>query len=385
MNFEDNRIVILHHPPKISNTYGRYWSWMHHIILAHMGVMKPRSGSYTDPWNSKLDPLMKLPPLIHINDKLHDLMDARALELFHKAKATNRRIYIMWSGGIDSTGVLVSFLRNLSTEDQKILTVVYSEESIKENRRFWNTYINNKLDILNYFNFHIDLKFLQQGIVLTGDPGDAIFGPSSGMYADLIPSGKHRESFKDHTNHIAYSIEKRVIHLVKHHNVLGIGKWYAQKVTDNLLEVKPYGVESVADWWWWHYINLKWETSIWRPLVRRKTNLTEQFDSETIAEFAGNTFFNTVKFQQWSYSNLPYLIGNDVKNHKKEIKKYIFDFDHDEEYFINKTKFESLPGRVLASSGKTGKPAYWHWDWTGQHENPELVSEIVAKLEDYKG
>lgn len=382
MTFENNRIVILQDPPVIQNKYGRYWSYMHKVVFAHMGVMRPRCGSYKDPWNSKIDPVMALPELTHIPDCLEDLFDARAIELFNTAKLQNKRIYMMWSGGIDSTAVLVSFLRNLSESDLKILTVVLTQQSVDENPEFYQHHVHGKLDTLDYYDFHLGEEFLSTNIVLTGDPGDCIFGPSVGMYADFIPDGKHLRSFKDSTNLIAFSIEKRSQHVIKKFDLQGFGKWYVQKVTDNLIEVNPAGVETLADWWWWHYVNLKWETSIWRPLVRRKYNYLDQpLTDQTINSFVQNTFFNTSKFHQWSYTNLKNLVGSDIKNHKRGPKQYIYDFDRNRAYFENKTKLESVPAR----DNLVTKPAYWNWHWQGQYLTPELEQTIVDVLEQYKG
>ena len=380
MNFKQNRLVVLYQPPPISNRYGRYWAWMHRVVLAHMGSMKPRSGSYHDPWASELDPVMQLPELKYINDSLSDIMDDRAVELFQHARSTGRRIYIMWSGGIDSTSVLTAFLKNIS--DYSILTVVYSEDSITENPSYWQNYILGKLDTAYVHDFKVSEEFFQrQGIVLTGDPADALFGPSMGMYSGLIASGKHQENFLDHTNLIAFAIERYGQQFIRDNDMQGFGRWYSTKVTNNLLEVKPADVTSVADWWWWHYINLKWETSIWRPLVRCKSSHSESLSEHTIADFVASTFFNTARFQQWSYSNRHrFIINNDVSTHKHEIKKYIYDFDHNDEYFNGKTKTMSLLNRNLKQF-----PVFVNWDWSSQPHGTEIEQEIVAKLEDYSG
>ena len=52
-------------------------------------------------------------------------------------------------------------------------------------------------------------------------------------------------------------------------------------------------------------------------------------------------FFNDVEFQKWSIKQ----IGNtQVRNENKEIvKKYIFDFDKNADYYHNKTKESSSP------------------------------------------
>lgn len=383
MDFENNRLLTLYIPPKnINNIYGRYWAWMHVLILAHLGLMKARSGTYTDPWNSKLDPLMKLPNLYYVDHKLHDLLNSRAIDIFNKAKQSNRRIYMMWSGGIDSTAVLSAFLRNLSTADHDIITVVMSQDSVNENPHFYSNYIDGKLNAIQFVNFNVTEDFLKnKGIIITGDPADALQGPSVPMYEHLVPTGDHLKPFAGNEHLIIDPIEAPYRNLIKKNNIVGFGSWYVNKVSANLHEIAPPGVESIADWWWWHYINLKWEASIWRPLLRRKVNLEESLSVDTINEFVTNTFFNTPEFQRWSYSNRhQFITNNDPMTHKRQLKEYIFEFDKNQDYFEHKTKVQSVPPRIVCEY-----PSYVNWDWSGVRVSPELEACVVAKLEEYKG
>ena len=382
MDLSQNRISTLFHPKPVANIYGKYWSVVHLSILAHTGLMKARSGTYSDPWESQSDPIFDLPPLIYINDKLHDLMDARAVEIINIARQSGRRLYVMWSGGIDSTAVLTSILKHLPHNDADLLTVVMSQGSVDENPYFFFNYINDKIKTIEFTLFEITNDFLKnKGIVITGDPGDALMGPSLPMYSELVPTGKHLDPFIDNQDYIINSIEQPNLKLIKLAAIDGFGQWYVQKVTDNLLEVKPDGVESIADWWWWHYINLKWEASIWRPLLRRKTNFNEPLEISVIHDFVTNTFFNTDKFQQWSYSNRHrFIVNNDVETHKADLKKYIFEFDKNEEYFNNKVKVQSLPPRIFWEF-----PIFVNWDWTAYKASSSVEQLMVNKLEEYKG
>lgn len=372
----------------IQNIHGRYWNHMHRMIVGSMGSMRPRSGSYTDPWNSQLSSKMSLPELKQIPDSLTDLLDQRALELFDIATAQQKRIYIMWSGGIDSTVVLTSFLKNLSGADSKIITVVLTEESIAEHPIYFNKYIKDQLEVISYYDLVIDNKFLEEGMVLTGDPADALFGPSAGMYEHMIPTLDHLRPYRDCTKAISYVIDKNRFNTIRQYKLPGFGLWYAQKITDNLLEVQPPGIETIADWWWWHYINFKWESSIWRPLIRRKISAIDDVLSQAqLDDFVDHTFFNTTKFQQWSYSNLKTLIGNDVANHKRIPKKYIYEFDHNDDYFYNKRKSESVPPTDHFKSMTERKPILWDRNWVGYYgaQHPDLLNHCIEHLEQYKG
>lgn len=74
-----------------------------------------------------------------------ELCNERARELLMRADALGSSIYVLWSGGIDSTLVLVSLLKNASTAQKKNIVVLLSEESIGENPRFYQEHIRGKL------------------------------------------------------------------------------------------------------------------------------------------------------------------------------------------------------------------------------------------------
>jgi hypothetical protein len=382
-----NSCVMVKPNTKIRNPKGRFWVAQRYIVMA-VTDLRARSGEFETPWNAATDPLFKLPPLIHINDRLSDIVDQRAIELNQTAKDQNKHIMIMWSGGIDSTLVVSSFIKNLSAADLQNVTIVLTLNSIMENYNFYQTQIAGRVNCVSWLTVNFTNEFLEKNIVLHGDPGDCLFGPSISMYKDLMPDCKHLESYKNHLTTIAKTIEERNKEAVLKFNVTGIGKWYADRITRNLEESAPADITNVAEWWWWHYINFKWQYSIMRPIFRRKTDGSELSPTtrENIESYCQNSFFNTDRFQQWSYSNLPYHVGNDQKNHKKQAKDYIYELDNDDVYRTHKIKIESVPVYDDSAYFITKRPLLWSADWTGYHtEHPGLTDACVLHLEKFRG
>jgi len=372
---------------KIRNPKGRFWVAQRYIVMA-VTDLRARSGTFETPWNAPTDPLFKLPPLVHITDRLSDIVDQRAIELNQTAKDQNKRILIMWSGGIDSTLVVSSFIKNLSAADLQNVTVVLTLNSIMENYAFYQTQISKKVNCVSWLTVNFTNEFLEKNIVLHGDPGDCLFGPSISMYESLMHDRKHLEPYTNHLDYIAKTIEERNKEVVLRFNVSGIGKWYSERITANLQEVAPDGINNVADWWWWHYINFKWQYSLMRPIFRRKTNGSEltATTKENIQSYCENTFFNTARFQQWSYSNLPYHVGNDRKNHKKQAKDYIYDLDGNDTYRTHKTKIESVPVYDDSAYFISKRPLLWTDNWIGYHtECPGLTEACILQLEKFRG
>jgi hypothetical protein len=383
MTIQTNRMVPINGrmtQTAIQNRYGHYWNNIYKIVMG-LHEVRARVGTFNTPWNAPSSEFTIMPPLTVINDNLYDLMDARALEISEIAKSTKKRIIVQWSGGIDSTAVLVAFIKNLSTQDLSNVTVALTTNSILENLSFYERFILDKMHYVSYANIVVSEEFLSKNILIHGDPGDSIFGPSISMYADLIADGRHLAPFKDNIHTIASQLERSPS--VEKFNAHGFGDWYANKISDNLLEVAPEGVDTIADWWWWHYFNFKWEFSIARPLFRQKPD-KEPISTTAYKFMADNTFFASDKFQQWSYSNLKNHIGKDASTHKREIKQYIFQFDKNEQYLLHKRKVESvtlpLDIRIKNING------YYDENWVLHRVNEGTVGrEILERLESYKG
>jgi len=373
----------------IHNKFGRFWNTTRLAVMA-VTDLKARSGKFNTPWNTPLDPMFNPPKFAYIPDKLADLMDARALELNNIAKATNKRIMIMWSGGIDSTAVLTAFLKNLSTQDLENVTVVLSAESFAENPHFFEKHILNKVKCISYLEYSINQSTLDTCIHLNGDPADALFGPSIAMYKHLVPTGDHLKPFRNNAKLIIDPVLKHGEYFINKCKCNGFQAWYVNKITKNIVDVNLEGVETIADWWWWHYMNFKWEFSVWRAMMRRKAgaHVDESLSKEQLKSYVTNTFYNTEKFQLWSYSNLRnHIINNDVTTHKREIKDYIFEFDGNPVYRDGKVKIMSVPIYDHNLYYNVRKPFLIGNDWKGYYvdEHPDLFKLCTEHLEEFKG
>jgi hypothetical protein len=373
----------------VHNLKGRYWNHTKDIIFA-IAEVRARQGTFTTPWGATTSDLYAPPALIYINDKFDDVVNNRAIELNQKAKDQKKKILIQWSGGIDSTLVLSAFIKNLSPQDLENVYVVMTIDSILENYDFYITQIKDKFRCINWLDIIVTDEFLKHHMLLHGDPADCLLGPSITMYEKLMIDGRHLLPFKDNIDLIAKSIDAKKIGAIKQLAIPGFSRWYTEKITNNLLEVAPEHIRTIADWWWWHYFNFKWQFSLTRPIVRRKVNGAENnsMSAEVLQDYLDTAFFNTAKFQQWSYSNLNTLVGNDISTHKRQAKQYIFELDQNHMYFEYKTKIESMPvyDNTREMRGTLIKPLVWDQNWRGYYEDyPGLLTTYMEKLEKYKG
>lgn len=341
----------------VTNPNGKYWSEIgRHVLGLH--DVRARLGTFTRPWGHDTMPVFAAPELKYISDSLATLLDRRASELLKYTK----RIAVLWSGGIDSTTVLTALLKNTNNLDQ--LVVYLTQESIDENPEFYKNHIAGKIECRDTRLLDVTDEFMLEHILVHGDPGDCLFGPSMPMYRHLLESNRHRLPWRENRNLIVEGIANRS-------NDVDSAKWYVDKVSDNIEEVSM-DIESISDWWWWHYYNLKWEFSMLRPFFYLKTGRAGT-SAAILAEYAETTFYNTAYFQQWSYSNLGRLC-HDTALHKMDAKQYIFEFDKNPEYLNNKRKVESVVDDILA------RPAYLDKDLKRYFPTDPGLQEAFAEL-----
>ena len=102
-----------------------------------------RTGNITVPFRTSSIPNMDLPKFVKMTDSYSDVCDARAIELMEFATKRSKKIAVMYGGGIDSTIILVAFLRNFKPEFlRKNLIVLMNGDSIDENNNFYLDHIS---------------------------------------------------------------------------------------------------------------------------------------------------------------------------------------------------------------------------------------------------
>jgi len=357
----------------VNNANGRYWADIGDYITGLHDV-RARLGTFTNPWSATSNKLFATPTVRSIEDSLSNLLDRRACELL----TDQRKIAVMWSGGIDSTCVLVSLIKNANDLSQ--LVVYCNNNSIEENPEFYKNFLVGKIECRETASLDMTDDFIDSHILLHGDPGDCLYGPSMLMYKHLIPNNQHLLPWKNNRDLIAYGInEFRNRPSMHSKSEAGFANWYIDKISRNIEEVGTYEINTIADWWWWHYFNLKWEFSILRPLYGSRHNRRAAIKQESLASFVDTTFYNTEYFQNWSYTNLPKLCL-DPSKHKLEARQYIFELDHNELYFQTKRKTESVAHDVFQYPtyiDKNTKPYYL--------TDPGVREAVLELLEQYTG
>ena len=274
---------------------------------------------------------------------------------FDRAKditENEKRIGVLWSGGIDSTFILTTMIESGVLEKLKSegrLVIGLNQESIRENPVFYDIFIKK------YF-----LDCVVQSDVLLQKPElvDIII---TGEMADNLVGSLTMKTCVDYYNDFSVV-----------HKPYGLAiDWLCRKLDEsdkvlltNFIEESisnsPVELISCHDLLWYLNFNYKWQAVNFRIV------------SHAADEANGNAlinklvhFFNTEEFQQWSMHEGHHFEGSNWSTYKMPLKQQIFNVTRDQDYFDKKTKYPSLPG--LLRYKDTFDFIYYNTDNGGYH------------------
>lgn len=258
-----------------------------------------------------------------------EVAEKRAKELLIHAQKTNQKITILYSGGIDSTLILCSFLKVCTKKElEDNFLILLNHNSINENPNFYFNYIIKNFKLKSSFDFYNYLG--KPGyFVISGENNDQLFG--SALFKDYIIM------FDKKVFQIEASDEN--MHTLIHKKIQDEKQsWQLVQIFNKIFNNSPVNLPTVYHRFWWLNFTLKWQSVYMRLLgytpLENRGNL--------ILEHNYTTFFNTANFQKWAMKNNNELIGDDWLTYKYLCKEVIFKFDKNKDYRDNKAKYGSL-------------------------------------------
>jgi hypothetical protein len=256
-----------------------------------------------------------------------EVCDAVARDLIGRALSEDRKIRVLWSGGIDSTVALIALLKHLPATEHHRLVPLLNMVSINEYPLFFRRHILSKLPF-RQVPAPITEHFGERELIVTGEHGDQLFG--SDKLLPLIANGLAYEPWE----------EVLPLHL--------FDKFGNHKKVDRLLlylspqfAASERPLRSTFELFWWLNYSLKWQqVSLRLPVFTFRENVARVFDRT-------HHFFRDERFQRWSLANHPNRACRGLTDYKQSAKAYIYDFTGDEEYLSTKTKEPSLKNVIL--------------------------------------
>lgn len=282
--------------------------------------------------------LFRLPEFdLRFDQTFAQVTDAVCQELY--LTRADRPWLVLWSGGIDSTVIVCSLLRNLSVQDRQNITICCNHASILEYPRFFVDCIQPNFRVTDSA-WVCSQDISSSHYVINGEPGDQLFG--------------HRYSkFLGDLGQLRWQTEAdRLIEYLASFSDAEFARWVYEGMADNLSSV-DIPVTTYRDWFWWLSFNLNWIP----VLLRQHPNFVNPMP---LTQWLHDSihWFRTVSYQQWSLHNnhMDFKGGHRPGDDKIAAKQYINSVYPDHYYLKYKSKVDST-GRL--------SPPRFDLDWVG--------------------
>ena len=254
--------------------------------------------------------------------------DHKVSELIELQDRLDIPIRIMYSGGIDSSLILISFIKRLGVDQtSRRVEVFLDQESIQENPALWHKFILPYFRIVDSDRY--GTRFDKQGILIGGEGNDQLFG--SDIYKDVIRWGGNKILDTAWTEGLIRDYFK-----YKKLTQAESDVWFEQ--FSRLINAAQCSIVTIADWWWYINLTCKW-ASVYHRMLFYVTQ--PQLVNNDYIETYFQQFFNTDHFQRWSLVNRDQKHQGDYLSYKFHARDLIADFLNDTQYRL-KIKRPSL-------------------------------------------
>jgi hypothetical protein len=288
-----------------------------------------RTGFIKTPIRSSTPDSLKLPEYdSNFNLSYQDCCRLRVTELIKHQDALNVPIRLMYSGGIDSSLILASFIEQLGVaESSKRIELLLEQESIHENPWMWQKFIRPHFNIIDSDKY--GANWSPDNIIVGGEGNDQLMG--SDIYRDIVKWGGDgilyqpwtEESIRKYFQYKGLTPEEENL-------------WY-ELLSEHVWRA-PCPVETIADFWWWINFSCKWATVYYRMMfyAQNTNNINESYLNNYYQQF-----FNTPEFQKWSMIDREHKHQGNFITYKFHARELIATIINAPEY-LNKIKKGSL-------------------------------------------
>jgi hypothetical protein len=267
------------------------------------------------------DSVSPIPQLTHNNTQFGQIIDGIAEQFVQQVNSSGRRPYLCWSGGIDSTSILVSLLKTANKDFLQQLVILHNENSILENAYFYHKFIHGKFETQSVDSFTVTAQNYNKIIVVDGEVGNQC-------------------------------MDSRIINLFAYHKQFGLldqtwralpdltvlfpgGNQFHVELALESIPLAPVPIETVYDFLWWVNFNFKWDEC----LLCKVLNFVENLDNTQSANFFQQglyRFYEQSDMQIWSMLTRDQRRKKVPTTAKYFSKRYIYEFDHNHLWWANK-------------------------------------------------
>lgn len=285
--------------------------YMHNNFVMDHPFCIDRSGVF--PHHEQME---LITPIGEVRDGLEfsDIMYKRAQELVDAARERQKKLYVFWSGGLDSTALFFA-LREVAKPEE--MAVVVGDTSYPEYPGFVEKYIKDVYEIVPtdmIVIWRTINDICKKGIAVSGEIGDQLMGSLK---------------FMDHSR--AELTNDWRVELAKQ-NTTFVDQF------EPFVAACPQPVENWANFYWWLNYSMKYQIVQMRMLRNNKTSVL----GETM-----HHFYDCKDFNDWTVSNPIEVKFPDYSpiKYKMPMREFILKHTGDAEYCNTKLKVRSLEPR----------------------------------------
>lgn len=330
--------------------------------------LNSRVGGLDIPWD--LDKTVcPIPEINYHSEKRFDaVIESIAEEFILRVGKSGRKPYVCWSGGIDSTAILVSLLKTCSQDFLKNLTVLISKNIYQENSYFYHHFVKDKINCQDIDEFKINSSNYNKIIVVDGEAGNQIMGHAASyklLYfnrEDLLDQGW--KTIKDFTKLYTGSTD------------------FHYQLIQESIEHSPLPITTVYDYFWWLGFNFKFDDVLLRKMLNYGKHLTSE-QSNDFWNCGLYRFYAHDLMQQWSMLTLDVRRGTCKKTPKYEQKKYIMEFDKNPFWFANKHQEGSMSDIFFKIESRNSVFAIdrtWKKYSFSNQEDRRMLGQMLGKI-----
>ena len=243
----------------------------------------------------------------------------RAQEIYQQHQKSQVPIRISWSGGIDSTVALMSFIELLGVaEAQQAVEIVMTSTGIVENPYVWERIIRpNKFKVVNTLQF-VD-QWNGDAIMVNGEGGDQVHGVD--IYRSLIRLYGPTALTQPWTTGLIIDFIKRRT------DIDTASAEHLAAILENQVQQAPVEIITHGDFWWWLNFSCKWASTFYRLITKSPNRLTADYINQYFFPF-----YNSEKFQLWSMYRREEKHQGSWATYKYKAKEFVCDVVGSNEY-----------------------------------------------------
>lgn len=293
---------------------------------------------------------------------IKEVIDQRAQTILEN----HDRVTVSWSGGVDSTVVVTSLLKN--GLNPKNLTILASSSSEEEYPFFYKYLHDIGVQYIESETVSANFDKVEEGALVTGWCADQLFGSNIHIrnldWYNLPWIEGVALAFKDR----GYEVKSAELEQIR-------------EAFTEYSKIFGVGMEQFCEFAFLFNFGIKWS------YVSQETKMT--VTKQSIRNRIYN-FFDTVEFQHFALQNYSTIRERNpnrfLKYYKRPLKEYIYSFTNDDYYFRKKGKKNSwaLTSDKLTSVGVLDTDGYHIFQLKGNNLNPDYGKLMNAVAEKYK-